>query len=417
VSNNNSWQKVRLGDLVENLTTNEYEPLENGLTKYVAGNHLESKKLHITKFGDLKTDKEVIGPAFHRKFLSGDVLFGSRRAYLRKTGIATFDGLCSNTTLVIRKKSDELVDGILPFIFRLEKFTEHAVKKSTGSVTPYILWRNLADFIFELPPKHEQLKLKEFLWTLQNSIDKLENLIEKTKNYMVSRRESLLTRGIGHTKFKKVPWLFGKEIEIPQEWDWQQISNNSTLKGRIGWQGLTTREYRQEGKFYLVTGTDFKNGRIDWDNCVYVDEIRYKQDTNIQLKNNDVLITKDGTIGKIAYVDSLSIPSTLNTGVFVVRPMDGKYIPLFFYHVLFSDYFIKFLDKLKAGTTINHLYQKDFNTFYFPLPPLPEQQKIISILSNINKQITQQKSHLTNLYTLQDSILNSKLTKEKVIAQ
>ena len=63
---NGSWQKVRLGDLAQNVTINEYEPLENGLTKYVAGDHLESKKLYITRFGDLKTDKEVIGSAFQR---------------------------------------------------------------------------------------------------------------------------------------------------------------------------------------------------------------------------------------------------------------------------------------------------------------------------------------------------------------
>ena len=143
--------------------------------------------------------------------------------------------------------------------------------------------------------------------------------------------------------------------EVPEDWRFEKISDNSVLKGRIGWQGLTTAEYRQKGEFHLVTGTDFKNGKIDWKNCVYVDKERYSQDTNIQLKKDDVLVTKDGTIGKIAYIDILLQPATLNSGVFVIRPIDKAYFPLFLYYILCSDYFVKFLNKLKAGSTINHL--------------------------------------------------------------
>jgi type I restriction enzyme, S subunit len=263
-----------------------------------------------------------------------------------------------------------------------------------------------------LPSIQEQQKIATILSNMDALIESTSKVIQNTKLLKKSLMQKLLTQGISHTKFKKIPWLFGKEIEIPKEWKWQQISNNSTIKGRIGWQGLTTKEYRHEGQFYLVTGTDFKNGRIDWDNCVYVDENRYLQDKNIQLKKNDVLITKDGTIGKIAYVNSLSILSTLNTGVFVVRPIDGKYISLFFYHILFSDYFIKFLNRLKAGSTINHLYQRDFNTFYFPLPSIQEQQKIATILSNVDSQIESQEQYKEKLQRLKKSLMQKLLTGE-----
>ena len=121
---------------------------------------------------------------------------------------------------------------------------------------------------------------------------------------------------------------------IPEDWEVQNIQNNSTLKARIGWQGLTTAEYLKNGIFYLVTGTDFNNGKIDWENCVYVDEKRYDQDKNIQLKKGDVLVTKDGTIGKIAYIDFLPLPATLNSGVFVIRPLGKNYLPLFLFYIL-----------------------------------------------------------------------------------
>ncbi len=108
---------------------------------------------------------------------------------------------------------------------------------------------------------------------------------------------------------------------IPNDWQNQQLVKVATLKARIGWQGLTTAEYRIQGDYLLVTGTEFKDGKIDWDSCFYVDYERYKQDKNIQLKTDDVLVTKDGTIGKIAFVDNLPMVATLNSGVFVIRPI------------------------------------------------------------------------------------------------
>ena len=84
--------------------------------------------------------------------------------------------------------------------------------------------------------------------------------------------------------------------------DWIKINlaKNSRLKARIGWQGLTTAEYLDEGYSYLITGTDFKDGRINWNGCHYVNYDRYVQDPNIQVSNGDLLLTKDGTIGKVA---------------------------------------------------------------------------------------------------------------------
>ena len=189
------------------------------------------------------------------------------------------------------------------------------------------------------------------------------------------------------SKFKKVKWFFGKEIKIPKEWNLEKLEENSTIKGRIGWQGLTTAEYLKTGDYYLVTGTDFKNGKIDWKNCVYVDDIRYAQDQNIQLKNEDVLVTKDGTIGKIAYVSTMAKSATLNSGIFVIRPIGKKYSSLFLFYILNSFYFLKFLSSLQAGSTINHLYQKNFVNFQFPLPNVSEQQKIALILSRVDALI------------------------------
>ena len=153
------------------------------------------------------------------------------------------------------------------------------------------------------------------------------------------------------------------------EWKIINLAKNCTIKARIGWQGLRSDEYKKNGDFLLVTGTDFENGFINYDTCSYVDEWRYLQDANIQLKNDDVLITKDGTIGKIAFIKNLEMPATLNSGIFVIRPKENtgiypEYLSLVFESSIFTD----FLDRITAGSTIVHLYQKDIIKFEFPIP-------------------------------------------------
>lgn len=175
---------------------------------------------------------------------------------------------------------------------------------------------------------------------------------------------------------------------IPEDWEVYSLGKTSTLKARIGWQGLRTDEYLESGSYFLVTGTDFKNGGIEWDQCYFVDRERYIQDRNIQLEIDDILITKDGTIGKVAIVRNVPKPATLNSGVFVIRPRNTEYIPNFLYYMFQSMVFKIFLDQLTAGSTINHLYQKDFINFEYPLPPtLEEQQAIASALSDVDELI------------------------------
>lgn len=176
---------------------------------------------------------------------------------------------------------------------------------------------------------------------------------------------------------------------IPSDWSELNLGSSSTLKARIGWQGLTTAEYLLSGDYILVTGTDFKDGYIDWNNCFSVEKDRYDQDPYIQLKTSDVLVTKDGTIGKVAIVEKLTKPATLNSGVFVIRPKQNQYLPEYLYYVLRSNHFDSFIKKLTAGSTITHLYQKDFVHYKIPLPPTLEEQKAIAIaLSDVDTLIT-----------------------------
>ena len=195
--------------------------------------------------------------------------------------------------------------------------------------------------------------------------------------------------------------------------DWVKINlaKNSRLKARIGWQGLTTAEYLDEGYSYLITGTDFKDGRINWNGCHCVNYDRYVQDPNIQVSNGDLLLTKDGTIGKVAYISDLNRPATLNSGVFVVKPITDAYTAHFMFYVLESSVFKEFLQQLSAGSTINHLYQKDLVKFDLYVPPTTEEQEaIIGILCDMDLDIYKLEEKLSKYQKIKQGMMDELLT-------
>ena len=189
-----------------------------------------------------------------------------------------------------------------------------------------------------------------------------------------------------------------KEL-CPNGVEYKRFDEACTLNARIGWQRLTKAEYKTTGNYMLITGTDFTTSyTINYDSCVYVSEDRYSQDSKIQIKNGDVLITKDGTLGKVAQVNFLPMPATLNGGVFVVRPKDNSLLPRYIMHFLLSDHFQKVVDQQKTGSTISHLTQTLFSRLQIPVPPLPVQEEIVRILdsfteltANLTAEITARK--------------------------
>jgi type I restriction enzyme, S subunit len=130
----------------------------------------------------------------------------------------------------------------------------------------------------------------------------------------------------------------------------------------------------------------------------------------IQLQSKDILITKDGTIGKVTYIDDLPGPATLNSGVFVVRPKNDSFDPRFLYYVLDSEIFGGFLRKLKAGSTISHLYQKDFIHFEFMVPDISVQQRISKSLNDIDQLILYTEKLIAKKRAIKTAVMQQLLT-------
>jgi type I restriction enzyme S subunit len=212
-------------------------------------------------------------------------------------------------------------------------------------------------------------------------------------------------------RISEIEWLG----EIPDHWNLKRIKHTTYVKGRIGWQGLRSDEFLEKGDSYVVTGTDFNCGKVNWETCYQITKSRYDEDPFIQLKENDLLITKDGTIGKIALVKNIQGIATLNSGIFVTRPKTNDYITEFMYWVLQSDVFTSFINHNKSGSTILHLYQNVFNEFSFPCPLIEEQSLIAQYLDHkttqIDKLISDKEKLIELLNEERTAIINQAVTK------
>lgn len=209
-----------------------------------------------------------------------------------------------------------------------------------------------------------------------------------------------------------VEWLG----EIPSYWINTKVKYEAYVKARVGWHGLKSDDFTDEGP-YLVTGSDFKGTNIDWSQCYHCDEPRYEQDPYIQLKDGDLLITKDGTIGKVALVSNLKDgeKATLNSGIFVVRPLRNNFSTKFYFWLLQSKVFKEFVDFNKTGSTIVHLYQDTFVNFEYASPNLEDQIQIANFLDHetakIDRLIEKQQKLIELLQEKRQAVISHAVTK------
>jgi type I restriction enzyme S subunit len=162
--NRKNWTRVRFGDVVENLNET-CDPAEAGLERVIAMEHLEPGSLHIRAWG-----KVADGTTFTRRCHPGQVLFGKRRAYQRKVAVAEFDAVVSGDIYVLAPQGDQLLPELLPFLCLSERFFQHAVGTSAGSLSPRTNWSSLASFEFDLPPLDQQCRIAEILWAVDENL-------------------------------------------------------------------------------------------------------------------------------------------------------------------------------------------------------------------------------------------------------
>ncbi|MGM5471866.1 restriction endonuclease subunit S [Bacillus pumilus] len=310
-----------------------------------------------------------------------------------------------NSGIFVTRSAKYEVD-FMYWMLNSQVFDKYIKFFETGSTIKHLYQETFGNFSYPLPTRIEQKRINLFL----NRKIKLVDEVIKNKGNMMTllekQRQSIITEAVTkglnpNVKMKDsgVEWIG----EIPEHWEVTKIKYTTYVKGRIGWQGLKSDEFIDKGPF-LVTGTDFLQGYVNWDTCYHISEKRYNEAPPIQLQENDLLITKDGTIGKLAIVKEMPYKAILNSGVFVTRPFNNKYLSKYMYWLLSSAIFDKYIKFMETGSTIKHLYQETFVNFSYPIPSTVEQTEILnyldikigeidSIKSNLVKQIEKLKEY------------------------
>jgi len=174
---------------------------------------------------------------------------------------------------------------------------------------------------------------------------------------------------------------------LPEDWEVRTLGDELYIKGRIGWKGLKKDEYLVESPYRIINGSNIINNKIDWNNCGYISEERYNESPEIMLQKNDIVITKDGTIGKVAKINSLEKPTSVASGLFIIRNISKIIDTSYLFYYFNSHYFKGLVSSRTEGSVIPHLYQRDFVSMKIPLPRLEEQKLIATILSSLDEKI------------------------------
>lgn len=373
------WQLVKFGDIaIQQKQTVDRE--NTGLTRYVKGEHMRSEDLRLREWGELKD--EYLGPAFIRKFEAGDILYGSRRTYLRKVVIAPFDGITSNTTFVIKANEARIDKRLLPYIMLSERFAQHSIRNAKGSVNPYVNWKDLSDYEFLLPGMKMQSQL---ISLLDSSEEALESKIAL---------QGYLTK-----------YLRSKEFEL---YGSKEQKNNTKLKKLLVKTLSGGTPDTKNSSFY-------DNGEIPWITT------RLLNDTFVDSGESTITqLAIESSAAKVLPMGNILAGTRVGVGKFSINNVDISFSQditgLLFDHALVDVYFLihqlnSFIFKHKVlafsrGTTIKGITKDDLLELEVYVPDTKTQTEIKIKFSHIKKSIKDVGREILILARLHKSIIN-----------
>jgi len=341
---------------------------------------------------------EYLGPAFIRKFEEGDILYGSRRTYLRKVVIAPFSGITSNTTFVIKANEKQIDKRLLPFVMMSEGFTENSIRNSKGSVNPYINWKDIANYEFLLPPEDQQVQLAELLWAMDEVIEREKVLLQRLNESLDSSIENEI-HGVS---------LSGKTIqeviaELSKSVNMVKLSSlGRLLKGK----GIPKAEVKAKGNPCVRYGELYtRYNRIIREFRSFIDDS--SKESSFKMLKHDVLFAGSGEtiteIGKsAAFVNDIEAYAGSDTLIFRPYDMDGYFLG----YLMNSQLVRQQLNKYGTGATVMHIYNSDLAMVKIPKINRSKQEEIGLKMEAFSRNIFKVESKIASSKNLQKSLIN-----------
>ncbi len=409
------WETVQLGDISEAITkgttptTYGHDYKEKGISFLRVENITENGKINLN-------DIKYISPETHEflnrsKLEEGDILFSIAGA-IGRCALVTSDILPANINqaiALIRIKEKRQIN--LKFLLQmlLSKYIRNqAALEATSLAQTNLNLEQVKKLSLPLPPLPEQKKIAEILTSVDDGIEETDRIIEKTKELKKGLMQKLLTRGIGHKKFKKT------EIgEIPEEWEVCTIENitakekNAIKAGPFG-SALKKSIFMDKGyKVYgqeQVIPDDFTVGNY------YINEETFNKLRDFEIKPGDILVSLVGTFGKVSVVPEGIEKGIINPRLIKISLDNHKVFPNFLKFLLSSSLLQKQMINYTHGLTMGILNTKTIKSLVLPIPSITEQIKVTSILSGVDAEIKNELDHKFELEILKKSLMQVLLT-------
>jgi len=388
------WTPVKLGAAASNVAE-KWEPGEHA-EPYVGLEQLDQgtgRLLDIGVSDDLQSIKT--------RFRAGDVLFGKLRPNLRKTALVDFSGIASTDILVIRP-SERMTPEFAFYRLSSDEAFDYAIKSAAGTKMPRTSWKDMADFEFPLPPLHEQRRIAEILSSVDEAIAATRAVIEQTRTVKQGVLERLLTKGIGHTRFKQT------EIgEIPEGWEVAELIDVSDAI-TVGIASSATHAYRSDG-IPLLRNQNIKAGVLDLADLLFVSPEYDAENASKRVKTGDVVSMRTGYPGRSAVIPpELDGCQTFTT--LVTKPKPSRINSDFLCAWINSDGGMKQVRRLQAGGAQQNLNAGVLKRLLVPLPPLTEQQQIASSAQSL---LFDEEREIGALSELKSALMSDLLTGRK----
>ena len=356
---------VKLGDIaIEAKSSNKGD--KTGI-RIVGLEHLTPSNVTLSSWSE---DTEN---TFTKEFSKGDVLFGRRRAYLKKAAVAPFDGICSGDITVIRAIEDKVDPDLLPFIIQNDFLFDFAVGKSAGSLSPRVKWTHLKEFAIELPLMPEQSKLAETLWSINETKNAYEDLINKTDELVKSQFIEMFGDTLTEQSAYKVAPL-SSVFDKPQGGEWGKDDHDNT-----GVPVLRTTNFTDEG---IIDFSDVATRIIP------LDKVEKKS-----LSKGDILIEKSGgssdkPVGRVVYFES-DDNTYLNNNFTAKLHLNGIFDlnPFYVFKFMFVNYWMGGTKIHEGKTTgIHNIRLNDYlEKTYIPLAPRDIQDEYVEFAEQSDK--------------------------------
>lgn len=357
-------KRVKFGDVVQEIKIN-IDRATDDHEFFIAGEHMDSCNIHITRRG--RFSESDVGPAFTRLFRPGQVLYGSRRTYLKKVSVADFEGITSNTTFVLETKdSNILLQELLPYIMLTDSFSEFAVNNSKGSTNPYILFKDLAAYEFDLPAIEEQRELIALLSACDRAKESYKRLIKQTDALVKSQFIE----------------MFGDPVDNEQGWPTYRFSDVAISRlGKMLDKRKQTGLYQRK---YLA------NANVQWFsfdlkdlNQMDFDEADQKE---FELLDGDLLVCEGGEIGRCAIWHGELADCYFQKAIHRVRCNTDMLLPeylghSFYYHSQKNG----FSDVVSSKSTIAHLPGDKLKAMSIIVPPMELQKRFVAFVEQSDK--------------------------------